>query len=103
MWIFRNDAMLSVVENWDDPTLLLVRSRQHGDIEKVFPNAETFSEVGKYDGVADTRMVAQAQNRYAYWQKQNPHTPRTMKALGLDDGDVDHFVEQCLFPYVGEE
>lgn len=31
MWIFRNDAMLSVVENWDDPTLLLVRSRQHGE------------------------------------------------------------------------
>lgn len=50
MWIFRNDAMLSVVENWDDPTLLLVRSRQHGDIEKVFPNAETFSEVGSGRG-----------------------------------------------------
>lgn len=60
-------------------------------------------EIGKYNGVADTRMVAQAQNRYAYWQKQNPHTPKTMKALGLDEDDVDRFVEQCLFPYVEEE
>jgi phycocyanobilin:ferredoxin oxidoreductase len=40
------------------------------------------------------------QNRYAYYQKQNPHTPRTMKALGLDDSDVDVFVRECLFPEV---
>lgn len=39
-------------------------------------------------------------NRYAYYQKQNPHTPRTMKSLGLNDADVDHFVSKCLFPEV---
>ena len=39
-------------------------------------------------------------NRYAYFQKQNPHTPRTMKSLGLDEKDVDYFVTKCLFPTV---
>lgn len=38
------------------------------------------------------------QNRYGFYQRQNPHTPRTMKALGLDDKDVDLFVNKCLFP-----
>jgi hypothetical protein len=41
-----------------------------------------------------------AHNKYAFYQKQNPHTPRTMKALGLNDKDVDFFVEKCLFPTV---
>lgn len=41
-----------------------------------------------------------AHNKYAYFQKQNPHTPRTMKALGLDEADVDFFVNECLFPSV---
>lgn len=44
--------------------------------------------------------AANAQNNYAYFQKQNPHTPRTMKALGLDEQDVDFFVQKCLFPEV---
>ncbi len=49
------------------------------------------------EGVFDAR---DAQNKYAYFQKQNPHTPRTMKALGLDEQDVDFFVSKCLFPEV---
>jgi hypothetical protein len=40
MWIFRNDAMLSIVEDWDNPEMLLVRARNAGDITNVFPNAE---------------------------------------------------------------
>lgn len=40
-------------------------------------------------------------NRYAYFQKQNPHTERTMKSLGLNEDDVDFFVSKCLFPMVG--
>ena len=39
-----------------------------------------------------------AQNRYAHFQKQNPHTPRTMTALGLNEDDVKLFVQDCLFP-----
>ena len=40
----------------------------------------------------------EAQNRYAHFQKQNPHTPRTMTSLGLDEEDVRVFVQECLFP-----
>jgi hypothetical protein len=42
--------------------------------------------------------VKAAQNRYAHYQKQNPHTPRTMTSLGLDEEDVRVFVQECLFP-----
>ena len=38
MWIFTNNAMLSLVEDRDDPTLLVVRARLKGDIERVFPD-----------------------------------------------------------------
>tara|TARA_B110000967_G_scaffold30093_1_gene28325 strand:- start:433 stop:840 length:408 start_codon:yes stop_codon:yes gene_type:complete len=41
-----------------------------------------------------------AQNRYAFYQKQNPHTPRVMKSLGLDEDDVDVFIQKCLFPEI---
>ena len=41
-----------------------------------------------------------AQNRYAHYQKQNPHTPRVMKSLGLNEDDVDVFVQKCLFPEI---
>lgn len=37
MWIFLNDAFMSVVEHRDDPSLLMVRARLPGDLETVFP------------------------------------------------------------------
>jgi hypothetical protein len=39
MWIFLNDAFLSIVADRDDKTHLLVRARVAGDIERVFPDA----------------------------------------------------------------
>lgn len=50
MWIFLSDAFLSVVTDKDDPNgpRLLVRARRKGDIERVFPEAET-----AYTGGAD--------------------------------------------------
>lgn len=39
MWVFLSDAMLSVVEDRNDPDLMLVRARLEGDIERVFPTA----------------------------------------------------------------
>ena len=40
MWIFLNDAFLSIVDKGGDGSTLLVRARQEGDIRRVFPNAE---------------------------------------------------------------
>ena len=47
--------------------------------------------------VADT---THEQNYYAQNQKQNPHTPRVMVSLGLSEDDVQHFIQECLFPEI---
>ena len=56
--------------------------------------------INKYNGRTISRYSIEAQNRYAHYQKQNPHTPRVMKSLGLPEDDVDVFVQQCLFPEI---
>lgn len=52
--------------------------------------------------VAETNNTAAntkaAQNYYAFNQKQNPHTPRVMASLGLNEEDVAVFIQECLFP-----
>ena len=54
--------------------------------------------------VAETNNTAEdtteAQNYYAINQKQNPHTPRVMASLGLDEEDVRVFIQDCLFPEI---
>jgi phycocyanobilin:ferredoxin oxidoreductase len=40
------------------------------------------------------------QNYYCDNQKQNPHTPRVMASLGLNEEDVRVFIQDCLFPDV---
>ena len=40
------------------------------------------------------------QNYYAQNQKQNPHTPRVMASLGLNEDDVRVFIQDCLFPEI---
>jgi phycocyanobilin:ferredoxin oxidoreductase len=40
------------------------------------------------------------QNYYAQNQKQNPHTPRVMTSLGLNEEDVRVFIQECLFPEI---
>lgn len=42
--------------------------------------------------------TVEAQNFYAKQQKQIPHTPRVMAALGLNEDEVNLFVQECLFP-----
>jgi hypothetical protein len=40
------------------------------------------------------------QNYYAQNQKLNPHTPRVMASLGLNEEDVRVFIQDCLFPEI---
>lgn len=40
------------------------------------------------------------QNYYAQNQKQNPHTPKVMASLGLNEDDVRAFIQECLFPEI---
>jgi len=39
-----------------------------------------------------------AQDFYCENQRQNPHTPKVMTSLGLDEEAVRAFIEDCLFP-----
>jgi len=57
-----------------------------------------FEEISDFNGFGDTQLVTAAQNYYCHNQQQNPHTPRTMKSLGLDEEQVDVFCRDMLFP-----
>lgn len=61
MWIYCNDAFLSVVEHHDDARLLHVRGRRAGDIEAVFPGVEVrHTPHGDYRYRADLERQAVA-------------------------------------------
>jgi len=49
--------------------------------------------------VSDISKVKHAFNYYAENQRKNPHTPKVMKSLGLNEDDVDIFCKDVLFPY----
>lgn len=51
-------------------------------------------------GGADEQKVKESQNYYAQNQKCNPHTPKVMTSLGLNDDDVHAFIQECLFPEI---
>ena len=59
-----------------------------------------FDDVPDYANTASLEDTKQAQNWYCYNQTQNPHTPRTMKSLGLDEADVEKFCTDMLFPTI---
>jgi len=56
--------------------------------------------VSETRGTADPEQAKTAQNYYAQNQKQNPHTPKVMASLGLDEDDVRAFIQECLFPEI---
>jgi hypothetical protein len=56
------------------------------------------TDIGDFNKTSTHEKGKEAQNRYAHFQKQNPHTPRTMTSLGLNEDDVRIFVQECLFP-----
>lgn len=63
MWIFLNNAFLSIVHKDGDDSTLLVRARRRGDIEAVFPEAEVRETPGndyRFRALLDRETVAQA-------------------------------------------
>jgi phycocyanobilin:ferredoxin oxidoreductase len=64
-----------------------------------------FGTIDQYlSTVAETnntvKSTVEEQNFYATNQKQNPHTPRVMASLGLNEDDVAVFIQECLFPEI---
>ena len=63
MWVAFNNAFLSIVQNRNNSSELLVRARVKGDIERVFPEAGTFEDLTadyKYRALITRDEVAKA-------------------------------------------
>jgi phycocyanobilin:ferredoxin oxidoreductase len=73
------------------------------ELEQIFAMARTTLQ-HYLESVSETNNTAnnttEAQNYYCENQKQNPHTPRVMVSLGLSEEDVQHFIQECLFPEI---
>ena len=70
-------------------------------IQLALDNLETyFDSIGQYTGEGDRDLTIASQNYYCHNQQQNPHTPRVMKSLGLNEADVDKFCTDMLFPKI---
>ena len=57
-----------------------------------------FESIGEYTGNGDRDITEACQNYYCENQQQNPHTPRVMASLGLNENDVQKFCTDMLFP-----
>lgn len=53
------------------------------------------NNVGQVSDPGDYHM---AQNRYCYYQKQNPHVINSMVAMGVPREQISKFVDEILFP-----
>ena len=63
LWIALNNSFLSIVENRNNSSELLVRARVKGDIERVFSEAETFEDLNadyRYRALIERDLVAKA-------------------------------------------
>jgi phycocyanobilin:ferredoxin oxidoreductase len=61
---------------------------------------EYISRISEYHNTADENEVTKAQNYYCEHQNKNPHTPRVMKSLGLNEADIKAFCKDNLFPKI---
>ena len=57
-------------------------------------------KIGHFNSDSDREEVIRAQNFYCENQQKNPHTPRTMKSLGLPEEDIKLFCADNLFPTI---
>lgn len=68
-------------------------------LELALKNLKVYLEsIHEYTGFADPVITKACHQYYAENQRQNPHTPRVMKSLGLSDEDVEVFCKDVLFP-----
>lgn len=51
--------------------------------------------VGQTQDLGDFHM---AQNRYCFYQKQNPQVVNSMVAMGIEESKIRRFVDEVLFP-----
>lgn len=73
------------------------------ELDQIFQMAkDTLSHYLKTVGETNNTVLdtTSYQNYYCDNQKQNPHTPKVMASLGLNEEDVRVFIQECLFPEI---
>ena len=101
MWIFLNDAFLSIVAHSEKPEHLHVRGRVRGDIERVFPDASvTETPDGDYHFRADVLRIDAAR---ALADRTASIAYENLEASGAPDDrarhDADHEVWRVMDRY----
>lgn len=56
--------------------------------------------VGKTKNFAEPFKFKKEQNRYCYYQKQNPQVANSMIAMGIEESKIRSFIENVLFPEI---
>lgn len=51
-------------------------------------------------GSATESNYTEYQNRYCFFQKQNPHVLNSMVSMGIDKKEITNFIEETLFPEI---
>ena len=57
------------------------------------------ANIGSYK--QDDADYRKEQDRYCYYQKQNPHVVRSMVSMGVEETVIRRFVDEILFPEFG--
>lgn len=87
MWIYTDKGFYSIVEDRNDPKLLLVRARVAGDIERLWPKAK----------------VQHTQDRdYAYRARISRTSVSATLALAIREIDYDNFKDRVVEKGEGE-
>ena len=77
--------------------------QEEAELEQILEVAKRTLDI-YLESLADTANsdvdASQKQNFYAQQQKLNPHTPKVMTSLGLNEDDVRVFIQDCLFPEI---
>lgn len=70
-------------------------------VRRAVNNLNVYLEcIGDETPYMETAEVIMGQDWYCENQQQNPHTPKVMKSLGLNDQDVERFCTDMLFPKI---
>jgi hypothetical protein len=73
MWVFLNNAFVSAVEYRDDPSLLVVRARVEGDLERFFSHWTVKPEVDRTEDADYLFRMVVSKDEFAEAVAQHVH------------------------------
>lgn len=90
-----SDGMVAASNVQDEEELNKIIELSKINLNYYLDNVEKYTKINN-----NKYLIKEGQNYYCENQKKNPHTPRVMKSLGLNEDDVDQFCNHLLFPEI---